>query len=147
MALLPELFGNDLDDDDFAGPFFPVSSASWRPVIAQNAMSTDIREKDGNYIMDIDLPGFDKSNVHVQLKDGYLVVTAHQDKNESQKDKEGRVIRRERYQGSRSRSFYVGENLRVSDVKANFAHGVLTLTFPKEAPAPQHEEQSVQIEG
>lgn len=148
MALFPALFGSDFDDDDYADPFFDGShNALWRPIVAQNAMSTDIREKDGNYVLDIDLPGFDKSDVHVQLKDGYLVVSASQNKTDEQKAKDGKVIRRERYQGSRTRSFYVGDSLKVSDVKASFAKGVLTLTFPKDLQSSHHEDEAVEIEG
>lgn len=140
MALLPALFTDF--DDAFDDPFF--ANQNWTTQAA-NAMSTDVKENNGNYELSIELPGFSKNDVHVQLRDGNLIVSAVRNSDQEKKDKEGRVIRRERVQGSRTRSFYVGTDLKVSDVKATFTNGVLTLTFPKELEAPKQEQQTVQI--
>ncbi len=140
MALFPALFTDF--DDAFDDPFF--ANQNWTTQAA-NAMSTDVKENNGNYELSIELPGFDKKDVHVQLRGGNLVVSAVRDADQEQKDKQGRVIRRERVQGSRTRSFYVGDNLKPGDVSASFKNGVLTLTFPKELEAPKQEDQTVQI--
>ena len=103
---------------------------------AKNVMSTDIKEKDDGYEMVIDLPGFTKDEVKVELNDGYLTVSAakglDEDDADSVKDaKAGKYIRRERYAGSVSRSFYVGEAITEEDIKAKFENGILRLTLPK----------------
>ena len=94
-------------------------------------MQTDIRELDGNYEIAIDLPGFKKEDVHAELKDGCLTVSAARNSSNDEKDENGRYIRRERYSGSMSRSFYVGENVTQDDIKAKFENGILNLTVPK----------------
>lgn len=141
MALFPALFTDF--DDAFDDPFF--ANQNWTTQAA-NAMSTDVKEKDGNYELSMELPGFDKKDVHVQLRDGNLTVSAVRNSDQEKKDQEGRIIRRERVEGSRTRSFYVGDDLKPTDIKASFKNGVLTLTFPKELEAPKQENQTVQIE-
>ena len=103
---------------------------------AKNVMNTDIKESDSEYEMTIDLPGFKKDEVSVALENGYLTISAAKgiNKDEAESDEEykkGNYIRRERYSGSCQRSFYVGDSLTVEDVKANFKHGILSLTIPK----------------
>ncbi|MCI1935175.1 MAG: Hsp20/alpha crystallin family protein [Bifidobacteriaceae bacterium] len=146
MSMLPTLFNGSVFDDMFSDPFFTQEPAAARSAFAQNAMSTDVKEKDGNYEVAIELPGFTKDNVSVEVKDGYLNVTARKEESKDEKGKDGKFLRRERYQGSRSRSFYVGKELKSDDVKARFADGVLTLTFPKEIKPAVEESQLVQIE-
>ena len=104
-------------------------------------MKTDVKEVEGNYELAIDLPGYRKEDLQVELKDGYLTVSANTNKEENEKDEEGRYVRRERYTGVCKRTFYVGEALEQEDIKAAFENGVLTLVFPKEKQvAPEVEE-------
>jgi len=101
-------------------------------------MKTDIRETDNGYALDIDLPGFSKDNIQAELKDGYLTITATKTENNEKKDEEGKYLRRERFQGTCKRSFYVGEYLHENDINAQFTDGVLKLSFPKEKePEPE----------
>ena len=94
-------------------------------------MKTDVREHDNSYEVDIDLPGFKKEDVNIELTDGYLVVAANKDLDKEHKDKEGKLIRQERYAGSMTRGFYVGDTVKQEDIKAKMEHGVLKLTVPK----------------
>lgn len=132
------LFDN-MFDDMFKDPFFTNSSAT-------KLMKTDIQEKDNNYILDMDLPGYDKSDIKAQLKDGYLTITAQKNTSKEDKDEKGNYIRRERYCGKCSRSFYVGENLKEEDIKASFNNGILKLTFPKEVGKKEEEIKYITID-
>ena len=127
MRLLPRTngYGLDLFDDFFEMP-------TLRGVSRHDFMKTDIRELDNNYVMDIDMPGFAKENLNIELQDGYLTVSARKESNNEEKDNKGNIIHQERYTGSMSRSYYVGDNLTVEDIKAGFKDGILTITFPKE---------------
>ena len=118
------LFDN-MFDDMFRDPFFTSSNTT-------KLMKTDIQEKDNNYILDMDLPGYDKEDIKAQLKDGYLTISAQKNTSNDEKDEEGNYIRRERYCGKCSRSFYVGDSIKEEDIKANFNNGILQLSFPKE---------------
>lgn len=132
------LFDN-MFDDMFRDPFFTNSSIT-------KLMKTDIQEKDNNYILDMDLPGYDKSDIKAQLKDGYLTITAQKNTSKEDKDEKGNYIRRERYCGKCSRSFYVGENLKEEDIKASFNNGILKLTFPKEVGKKEEEIKYITID-
>ena len=110
-------------------------------------MKTDIRDKDGNYELDIDLPGFKKDEISLTLDNGYLVVGACKMLNEEEKDDKGKLLRQERYSGAMQRSFYVGEGIDENDVKAKFEDGVLRLTFPKEKEPELPEKKTIMIEG
>lgn len=143
MAFLPTVFGSDFDDA--FDSFFPDRMV--RNAMPANIMSTDVRDKGDNYELSMELPGFDKSDVNVQLKDGNLVVTANAKKESEDKDSQGKLLRRERFSGTRSRSFYVGEGFQPRDIHATFSNGVLTLTLPKKAPAKDEAETTVAIEG
>ena len=108
-------------------------------------MKTDIRESDNSYDIDIDLPGFDKEDVKAQLNNGYLIITAEKSENKEEKDDKKKFIRRERYTGSCSRSFYVGDSLTQNDIKAKFDKGVLTLNVPKHVEKPVEENKFISI--
>lgn len=95
-------------------------------------MKTDVVEKDGQFLVDIDLPGFNKEDIHLALNDGYLTINASHQSNNDKKDDDGKIIRNERYYGSCSRSFYVGDQIKTEDVKAKFENGVLSLIVPKQ---------------
>ena len=112
----------DLFDDIFGDPFFRKSESKM--------MKTDIREDKDNYVIDIDLPGFDKKNIKIDITDGYLTINAKVN-NEDNEKKGGKYIRKERYYGECSRSFYVGDDVKAEDIKAGFKNGILTLEVPK----------------
>ncbi len=119
---------NDLFDTVFDDMFLsPVFSAR-----SDMVMKTDISENDGMYLLDMELPGCKKEDIHLELKDGYLSVSASRNMHDEQKDDKGNLIRQERYSGSFSRNFYVGENLREEDIKASYENGELKISFPKE---------------
>lgn len=145
--LMPSIFGESLFDDFMSDFSFPVSRRSRYQMPAQGVMKTDIRETETEYVLDIDLPGYKKEDVKAQLKDGYLNVSVSHEENKDEKDANGKYLRRERYTGSVSRSFYVGENLSEEDIKAKFADGILTLSFPKQAPKKVEENKYISIEG
>ncbi|MFR7589896.1 MAG: Hsp20/alpha crystallin family protein [Longibaculum sp.] len=129
MKFLPAF--NDMFDDLFRDPF-DYSSV--------DAMRTDIVEKDGQYLMNMELPGYKKEDIQMELKDGYLLISATKDINNEEKDSEGHVIRRERYSGSCNRSFYVGEGIKEEDIKASFDNGELKINIPVSS-TPQVEEK------
>lgn len=131
--MLPSIFGENLFDEFFNDPFALMTSGR-DPLYgkhAKNLMKTDVRELDGSYEIDIDLPGFKKDEVDIQLQDGCLTISAAKGLDKDEKDKQGRYIRQERYAGSVSRSFYVGEDVKPADVKASFEDGILKLSVPK----------------
>lgn len=139
------LFGESLFDDFFNDFERPMFSLMAKPQAMPKLMSTDVREKNGAYELDIDMPGFKKDDVKAELKDGYLTVSAVR-KNENNEEENGKFLRRERYFGSCSRSFYVGDSITQEDIKAKFEDGILKLVVPKkepEIPAPQY----ISIEG
>ena len=136
--MLPSIFGENLFDDFFSDPFEMMAMPQGRSPLygkhAKNMMKTDIRETENNYELDIDLPGFKKDEVHLELKDGYLSVEANKALDKDEKDDKGRYIRQERWSGSCSRSFFVGENVKPEDVSAKFEDGILKIALPKEEP-------------
>ena len=137
---MPSIFGENLFDDLMD---FPFGGKKFNTM-----MKTDIRDTDGSYELDIDMPGFKKEDIKAQLKDGYLTISAATSANNDEQDKEGRYIRRERYAGSCSRSFYVGEGVKEEDIKAKFENGILKLSIPKVENKPQVEEKKyIAIEG
>ena len=109
-------------------------------------LKTDVKEVNGNYELDMELPGFKKEDINASLKDGYLTIQANQHEEKDEKDSEGNYIRRERYQGSCSRSFYVGEGVRQEDINARFDNGVLHIIIPK-AELPSEDNRYIRIEG
>ena len=146
MMYMPGIFGENLMDDFFND----TSWLGYEPAYSKstaNLMKTDIEEHENSYEMKIDLPGFKKDEVKLQLSDGYLTISAEKglDKDE---EKHGRLIRQERYEGAMQRSFYVGDGLTEDDVKASFANGVLKISLPKaEAKKALPEESYIEIEG
>ena len=145
MTLVPRnnnlgvsLFDN-MFDDFFKDPFFTRNNSV-------KVMKTDIQEKDDKYILDMDLPGYDKEDIKAQLKDGYLTISAQKNTSNDEKDEEGNYIRRERYCGRCSRSFYVGDSIKEEDIKASFNNGILELTFPKEVPQKEEEMKYITID-
>lgn len=136
----PTIFRNNLVDsifdDFFQTPFWDESHQS-----TMGTMSTDVTESDKEYRIEMDLPGYAKEDVNASLKDGYLTVSAQRNKENEDTDKNGKVIRRERYQGMCRRSFYVGEHITETDINASFKDGVLTLQVPKKERQPEIEQK------
>ena len=148
MMLMPSIFGENLFDDFFDDFYRPaVKRAPRREVPAASAvMKTDVKELPDCFELDIDLPGYKKEDVQAQLKDGYMTITATSNKEKETKEAEGKYIRRERYTGSCSRSFYVGEAVTEEDIKARFEDGILKVTVPKKDAKPQPEKKLISIE-
>ena len=145
--LMPSIFGENLIDDFFG---FDHPYRGYQKVNTTELMNTDVREHDTGYELDISLPGYKKEDIRAELKDGYLTISAKTSRNNDQKDeKTGKYIRRERYCGSCSRSFYVGEDVKQEEIKARYEDGVLKLSVPKkDVKKPEAEEQKfIAIEG
>ena len=153
--LMHSIFGENLFDDFFDDfPFYTDrdirnTEKKLYGKHANHIMKTDVKELDNGYEVMIDLPGFKKDEVKASLENGYLTISAAKglDKDEKEKDT-GRYIRRERYAGACSRSFYVGDNVRQEDIKAEFKHGILKLFVPKKQAKPAVENDNyISIEG
>ena len=150
--MLPSIFRDNLFDDMFDFDDFDKEfNRMMRPLYgkhAQNMMKTDVRETDNSYELDIDLPGFKKDEIKVELDNGYLSISAAKGLDKDEEKKDGKYIRRERYAGACQRSFYVGEDITEQDIKAEFKHGILKLFVPKKEAAPKVENKKyVAIEG
>ena len=132
--MMPSIFGENLFDDfmnDFRFPAFPDVDKELYGKHAKNLMKTDIRDMKDHYEMLIDLPGFKKDEMKIELNDGYLTISAEKGLDKDETDKNGSLIRQERYAGSLSRSYYVGEDITENDIHAKFENGVLTIDVPK----------------
>ncbi len=145
--LMPSIFGENLFDDffdDFARPYKVTTGYTQ----SANIMKTDVKETEGSFELDIDMPGYKKEDVKAELKDGYLTITGTTKKETGDQDKKGKYVRRERYCGSCSRSFYVGKAVEKEDIKAKFEDGVLKISVPKKEEKPKVEESKyISIEG
>ncbi len=147
--LLPRIFNDNFTDDIFNDFLdLPVTFKQvWNPSTAVNMMQTDVKESDKGFELDISLPGFKKEDIKAELKEGYLTINAEHVQEKDEKE-EGKYIRKERYTGHCSRSFYVGEEIGENDIKAKFENGVLTLNIPKKEPEKKVEEKKmIAIEG
>ena len=147
--LMSGLFGEDLFDDFFGFPTTRELANLDKRVYgkhAQNLMRTDVHENETDYEMDMDLPGFKKDQINIKLEDGYLTISAAKGHDEEKK-RHGKVIRQERYSGAMQRSFYVGDGVKVEDVKAKFEDGVLKLCIPKTELKALPSNTTIAIEG
>jgi HSP20 family molecular chaperone IbpA len=139
MMMVPSIFNDrlfdDWFDDDFFWPDFSRDEKKMNKKLyghrAAEVMKTDVKEHENNYEVLVDLPGFKKEDVTCELKDGYLTITAKKNVDQDQKNKEGKYIRKERYSGTQSRSYFVGEHITEKDIHASFENGILKLEVPK----------------
>ena len=148
--MMPSIFGENLFDDFFNDDFamFPAM-AGRNPLYGKhvkNLMKTDVRETENTYELDIDLPGFKKDEISIDLKDGYLSISAAKGLDRDQEDKKGKYIRQERYAGACSRSFFVGEGVEPKDVSAKFEDGILKISLPKQVKKDLRQRPRVAIE-
>lgn len=148
--MMPSIFGENLFDDWMDFPFEREFYTRRNPQYTQTAnqlMKTDIREKEGSYELDVDLPGFKKEDLKLQLENGYLTISAVRNTKKDEKDEKGKYIRQERYSGAVSRSFYVGESITEEDIHAKFEDGILKLSIPKEDAKAVEAKKYITIEG
>ena len=144
--LMPSVFGSDIFDDfmDFS---FPDVNRELYGKHAKNVMKTDVRELDNGYEIIVDLPGFKKDEIEVQLDNGYLNISAAKGLDKDESDEKGKYIRKERYAGAMSRSFYVGDHITEDDIHAKFENGILQLDVPKKESKAVETKKRVAIEG
>ena len=147
--LLPSVFGENLFDEWFNFPDFRDVDRTERKLYGKHAdrlMRTDVHEHDDHYEVDIDLPGFSKDEINLELKEGYLTVSAAKGVDKDKTDRKGKIIRQERYAGAMQRSFYVGEHLTEEDIKASFKNGVLSLDVAKKDQPKLPDKKTITIE-
>lgn len=148
--MMPSIFGENLFDEFFDDDFPMIPMRSIRNPLygknAKNLMKTDVRETDNTYELDVDLPGFKKDEVQLDLKDGYLTISAAKGLDKDQEDKKGKYIRQERYAGACSRSFFVGEEIEPRDVSAKFEDGILRVSLPKRVKKELPRNSAIAIE-
>ena len=138
--LMPSIFGERLLDDFFRFPYVSYERNGY--------LNKDIKDTDQGYELTMNMPGVKKEDVKAELKDGYLTIQASTSRNNDEKNKEGKYIRKERYSGTFSRSFYVGDDVKQEDIKAKFEDGTLKLLVPKKEEKPVAEEKKyITIEG
>ena len=123
----------DFFDDFFKDPFFESNESS--------VMKTDIKEKDNSYELEVDIPGYKKEDIKMHMEDGYLIINAKTNKENDEKDKKGKYIRKERFFGECSRSFYLGNDIKEEDIKANFHNGTLNIEVPKKTQIEKEKEK------
>ena len=145
--LMPSIFGENLFNDDWMNFGFPEVDKALYGKHASHEMKTDVRETDSGYEVDIDLPGFKKDEINVQLDNGYLSISAAKGLDKEEKNKEGKYIRKERYAGAMSRSFYVGDAITQEDIKAKYESGILRLSIPKKEAKQVEATKRIAIEG
>ena len=148
--MMPSIFGENLFDDFFDDDFSMFPALTGRNPLygkhAKNLMKTDVRETENTYELDIDLPGFKKDEISIDLKDGYLSISAAKGLDRDQEDKKGKYIRQERYAGACSRSFFVGEGVEPKDVSAKFEDGILKISLPKQVKKELPRNSTIAIE-
>ena len=150
-SFLPAVFGENLMDvfNDFDRNFFRGWDRPERVLYGKNAshmMKTDVKETDTGYELDVDLPGFKKEEIKLELENGYLTISTEKTL-ENKDEQKGRVLRQERYAGTMSRSFYVGGYVTEEDIKAKYENGVLSLSIPKKEAPKAPEKKTICIEG
>lgn len=149
--MMPSIFRENLFDnfmEDFTFPSFPDIDKALYGKNAKNLMKTDVKETENDFVVDIDLPGFKKEDIQMQLDNGYLTVSASKNINNDERNEAGNYVRRERYAGSMSRSFYVGSHVKEEDIHPRYENGILTFSLPKEEKKSIEEKKRyIAIEG
>ena len=146
--LMPSIFGENLFDDFFDDFHYPRKAARPSNAPEISIMKTDIKENEGGYDLAVELPGYKKEDMKLELKDGYLTINAEIKHDDNEKDDKGNYIRCERYYGKSSRSFYVGEAVTGEDIKAKYEDGILKINVPKKEVKPAVDEAKyIAIEG
>ena len=145
--LMPSIFGENLFNDDWMNFGFPEVDKALYGKHASHEMKTDVKETDSGYEVDIDLPGFKKDEINVQLDNGYLSISAAKGLDKEEKNKEGKYIRKERYAGAKSRSYYDGDAHTLEDIKAKYESGILRLSIPKKEAKQVEATKRIAIEG
>ncbi|MBR6020766.1 MAG: Hsp20/alpha crystallin family protein [Lachnospiraceae bacterium] len=146
--LMPRIFGENLLDDFFDDFYAPAKPGFAGAHPFNGLMKTDVKENENGFELNIDLPGYGKEDVTAELKNGYLTINATKKTEDENKENGGRYIRRERFYGSCSRSFYVGKQVTEEDIKAKFENGILIVTIPKKEDKPKIEDKKyIPIEG
>lgn len=145
--LMPSIFGESLFDDFMDGFAFPNIDKKLYGKHAANLMKTDVKEKDDTYEVDIDLPGFKKDEIQIQLENGYLTVSAAKGMDKEEKDKNGKYVRRERFSGNVRRSFYVGDKVQKEDIHPRYENGILSFAIPKAQKVVEEKSNYITIEG
>ena len=147
--MMPSIFGENLFDDFFDDDIAMFHEHGGRDPLygkhAKNLMKTDVRETEDSYELDIDLPGFKKDEIDLDLNDGYLTISAAKGLDKDTEDKKGKYIRQERYAGTCSRSFFVGETVAPEEVSAKFEDGILRITLPKKTEKKLPEKKTIAI--
>ncbi len=149
MKLIPRSFLGDFFDDWMDYPLrrsVNKVNDSKLQEFKNYSIRTDIKENGSNYELDMDLPGYKKENIKIDLEDGYLTISASNSNETEENDSEGKYVHRERYFGSCTRSFYVGENVSYEDIKAKFDNGILHVVFPKDKPKEIEGKKYINIE-
>ena len=147
--MLPMIFGENLFDDLFNDAFERSMWNNDKALYGKRAsqlMKTDVHETEEGYELNVDLPGFSKDEINVELKNGYLTISAAKGLEKDGQGKKGKYLRQERYSGAMSRSFYVGEGLEPKDVSASFEDGILRLSMPKAAPKQLPQQTTIAIQ-
>lgn len=145
--LMPSIFEENLFDEFMNDFSFPNVGKALYGKHEPAIMKTDVKEKDNIYEVDVDLPGFKKEDIEMKLENGYLTIQAAKGLDKDTKDKDGKYIRRERYSGNVSRSFYVGDKIQKEDIHPKFENGILSFTVPKERKAVEEKSNYIAIEG
>ncbi len=144
MSLVPSIFKEMDQMDRIFDDVFNFNSFGF----GNRLMNTDVKEVEDHYQIEVELPGFNKEDIHADLKDGYLTIFAELKEENEKKDRKGNYIRRERRYGNCSRSFFFGKEITEEDIKANFKNGILTLMVPKKEPTKEVEQKKyIAIEG
>ena len=132
--LVPSIFTNNFMDDVFNDMFMEPFSSFGSDFKNKAMMNADVKEYDNSYALELELPGYKKEEVHAELEDGYLTISADHSEDKDEKDKAGKYVRKERYVGKCKRSFYVGEDVTKNDINAEFKDGILKIDIPKVEP-------------
>ena len=147
--MLPSIFGESLFDDWMDFPFKGFPAEVDHKLYGKHAarmMKTDLKEHDDGYELSVELPGFKKEQIELRLQNGYLTVTAAKGLEEDEKNKKGKIVHQERFTGSMSRSFYLGEHVTEENIRAKYENGVLTVDFPKDEPKKLPAHKTIMIE-